>query len=1412
MMPSHSSRMSALSTDASTSRPHPPARRPLTAGERPIFASQALNPGEPLFNMAVAVEIEGSLDPRALEEALRRVLDGADALRTVVRTEGGVPSAEVLSRVETSLETVDVPQGARGDGTLRRLLVDRARRPLPLDGPMIDVALYRGDGRSTLFLNQHHLIADAASVGVLYRRLSDAYRRAARGEAPDRAEEPQFMAYVHHLDRQMAAPALVRAREHWASSAPSDAGPLRFYGRTSDGRGRTRRVPVALGPDRLRALERLTALPDFRAFSVEQSRLNVLATILSAWLARATDRSDVSIGLPFHHRTASAFRETVGLFMELCPMRLEVAPDTSFRSLAARVRAASVETMRHAVPGAGAMPGARGFGVVLNVITAELGSFAGHTATTEWLHTGFGDPAHAVRVQLHDFDGSGTPSLALDLDESVFGPEERGWVVEHVLALFDALAEDLDARPGSVALVSWEEEKAFAPRGDRVPPEAGPLAAFGARLEERPDAVAILEGAEEVTYRELSRRALGVAADLEAAGHGGSETVVGILMDRSADQVAALLGVARAGAAWLPLDPAHPDARLTTQLRDAGVRAVLTTPALRDRVREWGLVPLVPRRVEDAPGVAPRAEAWADPPEERLAYVLFTSGSTGRPKGVEVTHGALADYVAWAVRSYDRGERLRWAWFTSPAYDLTVTSILTPLASGGCIVVHPEADDGGRLTVHEVFADPRVEAVKLTPSHLALLGSLDLTRSGVRRLVLGGETLPVPLARAASEAFGPGTEIYNEYGPTEATVACMIHRYDPEADTGRSVPIGGPADNARIHVLSPGGTPTVRGERGEICIAGPRVARGYRGMPERTAEVFVEDPLNPDGRLYRTGDRGRWSADGTLDFLGRDDDQVKVGGIRLELGEVEAALARHPAVGSAAARVVEAGRVEGDRRCRSCGIEAAHPEARIGDDGRCSLCVRFEGERDAVARYFGTLDDLRALLGEARSRSRGPQDVIMLYSGGKDSTYALCRIVEMGANPLVFMLDNGFISDQAKANARRVVELLGLELVIGSTPEMPGIFAESLRRFSNVCQGCFKTIYNLALNLAVERGIGAIVTGLSRGQIFETRLADLYRRRIHDPEAVDRTIDEARRAYHRMDDAPAAVLSTGGLSVDEVLDRVSFIDFYRYSDVELDELLAYISQRTPWIRPSDTGRSTNCLINEAGIHVHQAERGFHNYSLPYSWDVRLGHKERDAAVAELEDDLDPSRIRRMLDQVGYRERPAPPPETRLVAYYTADADIPVPELRRVLAESLPGAVLPSAFIRLEALPLADSGKVRRDALPLPGSERPAVGTPFVEPETAIERRLAEIWEEVLGLERVGVHDDFFELGGESMRCIQIAATARERGLVFSPNDLFRNPTVAGLARLAIPDGPRPELVAAEVEGAELERLRQEFGG
>lgn len=1388
----------------------PKADTPLTASEKLIWTGQRLEPDAPLYNMALALDVAGTVDATALQEALTRIVRRADSLRTVIRGRSGAPTRMVLDQLEIELGVVEIPENRRSAEEVTGLLEERTRRIFELDTAMTDVALFRlGPDRSILYVNQHHLITDASSTGVLYRRLATEYAMALEGSPPSAEALPQYGDYVQRLSKLQASPEFDRARRYWKDTRPPRDSDIRFYGAPSIGSGRSQRVRRSLGPDRTAALEELIGRPGFRALTPEHSRFLVFATVLGAWHSRVSDESRIAIGTPSHNRTTADDRETLGLFIELYPLRLEFEEDETFASLARKVGAGTLEMMRHVVPGASASPNTRDFRVVLNYITARIGDFAGSPAHADWVHSGFGDREHALRLQVHDFDDSGVPTLDFDLDTSIFGKVERMWAVEHFFALFDRLVTDPETPISAVPLVSFSDEAGFAPRGESVPAGPDVVTRFLQQVTKHPDDEAVVEGDQTFSYRDLATRVHAVASSLREKGAGDGD-VVGICLPRGVDHIAAMLGTLMAGAAYLPLDPAHPDDRLSYQIEDSQVQTVLTRAEDAERVEAWGVAPLVPDMRSSSVESLDSGFAWSGAPAHALAYVLYTSGSTGRPKGVENTHGALTDYVAWASRTYDGGERLRWGWFTSSAYDLTVTSIFTPLVSGGSVFCYIDPQEAAGLLVRDVVTDNRVDIIKLTPSHLELLRDLNLAGSRIRRVVLGGEDLKAASALRAHQAFGGRTEIFNEYGPTEATVGCMLHRFDPERDIATSVPIGVPADNARIHVVGPGGGPTVRGESGEICVAGPRVARGYRGKPELTAQTFVEDPLVHAGVMYRTGDQGRWNADGLLEFLGRRDDQVKVGGLRLELGEVEAALALHPAIRETAALLVHSGRSSGHVRCQVCGLEANHPESQIDESGLCSLCARFELEKDHIAGYFGTLEDLEELLRDARKRSEGPHDCVMLYSGGKDSTYALCQIVELGARPLVFLLDNGFISDHAKENVRRVTDLLGLELVVGSTPIMPEIFAESLSRFSNVCQGCFKTVYTLALNLAIERGIGAIVTGLSRGQIFETRLADLYRHKVYDPDVVDRTILEARKTYHRMDDSVSGLFDVDGRSVDEVLDTVRFIDFYRYTAVELDEMLRYVDERTPWIRPPDTGRSTNCLINEAGIFVHLEERGFHNYALPYSWDVRLGHKERNAAVAELDDELNPAAIRRMLAEVGYRERPARPSEARLIAYYTGD-EVSTNELRRAVATRLPEAAIPASFIRLDAMPLTDHGKIDRKALPVPGKDRPALAAPFVEPTTPTERVLATIWGDVLGLARVGVHDDFFELGGESLRCVQIASAARDAGLEFSPRELFAARTVARLSEVVRAVAPGDEPVPAEVGPDELDSLTQEFG-
>ena len=1388
-------------------------RAGLTAAEESIWMGQQLDPGAPLYNMALAVDLAGGLDPDALAGALRILVEDDEVLRTVFVERDGRPERVILDRLEPELEIVDMMEPGVDDAEVHRFLRERTRRFLPLGAPLFDVcAVRRGPDRTILYINQHHIATDAWSAGVLFRRWGVVYDRIGGGEERPSLDVPSYASYRLQEREQRSSSRMARDLAYWESTRPDSDTPAAFYGSEGAGSGRTRRVRVPLGAERTERLRAAAGTPPFRSLTPHQSRYQVFATALLAWLHRVTDQRHVSVGAPWHNRRSADQKDMLGLFVELYPLRVEIEDGETFSSLARKVAATTLEMMQHVTPGASVSPATRGFATVLNYITADLGSFAGLPGRVDWIHSGYGDPAHRIRLQVHDFDRAGV-TLDFDLDAAHFGAKETEWAVDHFLKLFDAVCEGPDREIGAVPLVTWDEEESRAPRGDRHPSPPSVVPGIRARADARPDAVALVDQGREWTRRDLARAVTAIASGLDGAGVAPGDRV-GVCCHRSAELVAAILAVLERGAAFVPIDPDHPDERSQIIIEDAWVDLVLADPELEPRVRAWGarVLPVLdePRSAHGNGNADPVGGGTGDRPAPTdLAYILYTSGSTGRPKGVEVTHGALADYVVWACQAYGDGEPLRFPFFTSPAFDFTLTSIFVPLLSGGTILVYRDAGRDAGLLVRRVFEQDPGDVVKLTPSHLTLIRDLDLSGSGVRAIVVGGEDLTRAAAEGARGSLGPHVAIFNEYGPTEATVGCMIHRYDPDADRGLSVPVGYPAGNMRVHVVDAHGNPAPRGVSGEICVRGPRLARGYRDLPEATARSFVPVPVSMDSVMYRTGDRGRWSAAGPLEFLGRLDQQVKIRGVRVELGEVEAALARHPAIDGVAARVVRAAAGRGEH-CTRCGLEAAHPEARLDGEGVCAVCRRFERERAFVDAYFGDLDELKSLLAWAKREARGPHDTLMLYSGGKDSTYALCRIVEMGANPLVFTMDNGFISEQAKANVRRVVDLLGLDLVVGETPAMPEIFADSLRRFSDVCDGCFKAIYTLAVNLVVERGIPAIVTGLSRGQIVQTRLADLHRRGIHDPDQVDRAITEARKAYHRMDDAVSRGMDTAVFDTDEVLDRIRFIDFYRYTDVPLEELLTYVRERTPWIRPSDTGRSTNCLINQAGIYVHRTERGFHNYSLPYSWDVRLGHKSREAVLKELADELDPAEIRSMLDEVGYREQAPPPPESRLTAYYTGAEEVSVPELRDFLARYLTAEAIPTAFTRIDRIPLTANGKIDRAALPEPPDDRPLLEAAFVPPRTPVEESLAGIWRDVLGLQRIGVHDDFFELGGDSMHCIQIVSAARSQGLSFAPRDLFAHPTVAklaGVAGAAVAAIP----VASTVSAAEIAELEGEIG-
>jgi amino acid adenylation domain-containing protein len=417
---------------------------------------------------------------------------------------------------------------------------------------------------------------------------------------------------------------------------------------------------------------------------------------------------------------------------------------------------------------------------------------------------------------------------------------------------------------------------------------------FEEQAERTPDAVAVAFGERRLTYRELDERANNLACRLSKLG-AAPGTLVGLYMSHSAETVVALLAVLKAGAAYVPFDPTHPAARLKFMLEDGGVKLLLTQARLRDRLPEAAATKIVCLDA-DWPEAEREGQSGFDggaTPED-LAYVIYTSGSTGKPKGVKIQHRALVNYVWWAKDVYLRGEALDFALYSSLAFDLTVTSVFTPLVTGNRVVVYDR--DEKEPPLREILRDGEVGVLKLTPSHLALIEGEDHRRSGVRRLIVGGEAFESALARRVTESFGDDVQVFNEYGPTEATVGCMIHQFDPACDRRTAVPIGRPAANVEIYILDERLAPVPENVVGELYIAGDGLAAGYLNREDLTRERFIENPFVPGRRMYRTGDLARRLGDDRIEYLGRRDSQVKYHGYRIELNEVRCALNAHPQV------------------------------------------------------------------------------------------------------------------------------------------------------------------------------------------------------------------------------------------------------------------------------------------------------------------------------------------------------------------------------------------------------------------------------------------------------------------------------------------------------------------------------------
>jgi amino acid adenylation domain-containing protein len=1360
----------------------------LTQSQLLIWTGQQLSPNVPLYNSVFTFELNDEINVAHFQKAFQILIDKSDAMRTVFETIDDIPQTKLLNSVSYEIEFLDFSKEKLPNEHFQIWLNERMKKSFELSKPLFDsVLINMPDNKFIWYFNQHHLICDASGVPVLYKAFTKIYRCLAEGATTTDIKIPLFQNYVEYETANRLNLKNHSAKAYWDEKLKSIPNNLKLYGKSvKETTTLSKRISLPLGKQRTKKLLEIAKEKDFRLLNSQLTLFNIFASILSVYLARISNEQNiVTFGTPVHNRTTPDFKETPGLFIEFFPYVSEVKNIDTFVSLFKRVSTNTYEFLRNAQSGACTPQLNRAFNVVLNYINIDFPDFNGIPCEAVWHHPDHSDSNHHLRLHVYNDADSDCIKLYFDLNRAVFTEKMFETVPNHFLKLLDAFIENPNQLIGQASLLSEAEFQQIVINFNRqkVVENKPVLDLFQIQVQKNPQKLAVSDKIQSLSYADLDEKSNQLANYLiEKEITDGKR--VAIYLNRSVDLIVGILGTFKAGCAYVPIAARTPLNRVTDRIKESHAAIVLTNNRNADDFDDLQ-IPLL-RIDADWHRIKELNTKYQDKIilPEALAYIMFTSGSTGQPKGVQISHRALANYINWAGKEYGITDQATFALFTTIDFDLTVTSIFVPLTCGASIVIYEESKTGPDLAIFDVIEDNQADVIKLTPSHLGLLKEHDFSNSRISTMIVGGEDFNRNLAENIAASFHHKVKIYNEYGPTEATVGCLVHRFDSTNDLSKSVPIGKPVANMRAYILDEKLNPVPQGVIGKLYISGDGLSIGYWNDKELTEQKFLTNPFQPETKIYDTGDLARLNSKDEIEYLGRKDQQVKIGGIRIELSEIESALSKNAAIKDCVVELIDGKRpVSGESitNCIRCGLPSNYPQAEFDEKGVCNYCLSFEEYRQNAEKYFKTPADLQKLLDKSKAERRGEYDCLVLLSGGKDSTYALAKLVGMGVSVLAYTLDNGYISESAKANIRRVVNVLGVDHVFGETPAMNEIFVDSLKRYSNVCNGCFKTIYTLSTQVAFNKKIPFIVTGLSRGQFFETRLTEeLFWK--DDVETIDKTILDARKSYHRVDDAIKRLLDTSIFNEDSVFEKVQFLDFYRFVDVDFEEMMNYLDKHLPWIRPSDTGRSTNCLINQVGIYIHKKERGYSNYAFPYSWDVRMGHKTREVSLDEINEEIDENEVTRILGEIGYSSKNVNT-DINLVAYYIADADISTADFRNRLKNYLPDYMIPTYFKRMESFPLTDNGKVDRKALRNVAVVSKEENTHYIAPETEFEKILSEIWSEVLQIEKIGVHDNFLELGGNSLAAIRITSRINNAfDLDLPVNKLFENPNILQLAK------------------------------
>lgn len=931
---------------------------PLSFSQQRLWYLYQLEPESTAYNLPAAFKLEGKLDVTAIEKSFSDLIKRHESLRTTFDVEDGEPvqqiaPAEPFRIVVDGLEEVSLQ---KREQEIRRRLRAFAREPFNLsEGPLLRAKLLRlAPEEHVLLFNIHHIISDGWSNAVLIRELAVLYENHSSGKNTPLPELPlQYVDFANWQREWLQGDELQEQLRYWSEhlqqvanlQLPTDR--TRPAVQTYKGNRESFRIAPEL-TSQLKALCRKEGITPFI----------LLLTAFKVLLYRYSGQSDIAVGSPIANRTREELEGLIGFFANTLVFRSQVDGEQRFRDLLMQVKETAMAAYAHQdVPfekivealkperDLSRSPLFQVMFILQNTPSTAAGQNDGLRVEPLDIHHGSSmfDLTLSLKEQGDQIDGN------LEYNTDLFDAATIQRLCRHYQHLLSAIAANPEAEVIELPLLSDDERKEILQTWNATaadyPGDQCYHQLFEAQVRQTPDAVAVIAGKTKLSYAELDRKANQLANYLRAHG-AGPEKLIGVFLARTADMVIALLGIMKAGAAYVPLDPAFPKDRLEYMAGDAQLSHLLTQDALRDLIATEAQTICLD---SDWPAIASHSTS---PPEARvsarnLAYVIYTSGSTGRPKGVQIEHQALVNFLYSMKEQPGITPNDVLVSVTTLSFDIAALEIYLPLMVGAKLVLASRENAGDGNALQQLLIASEATIMQATPATWRMLIDSGWDGHDQLKMLCGGEALPVELANLLLER---GDALWNLYGPTETTIWSTVNHI--EAVHG-AISIGKPIANTQIYILDSRLQPVPVGVPGDLYIGGDGLSRGYLNRPGLTAEKFIASPFaaQPGERLYSTGDIARYRRGGLIEFLGRSDHQVKVRGFRIELGEIETAISHHPAVDKVV--VVAREDVAGDKRLVAYSIMNSGAQVSAGE---FKEFLRNKLPEYMIPSFFVTLD------------------------------------------------------------------------------------------------------------------------------------------------------------------------------------------------------------------------------------------------------------------------------------------------------------------------------------------------------------------------------------------------------------------------------------------------------------------------